>query len=93
MLSQKQLEHVCLAWDQSSKTCRYLRQDDNDPQKWYCLKHRLREKNKIDEKVQEYLEECLSKGIDPDNGVMPLGDNCSGYSVLKHVVQGYDVTP
>lgn len=91
MLSQKQLENVCLAWDQSAKTCRYLRQDDNDPQKWYCLKHRQREKKKIDDKVQEFLHECLSKGVDPLIGHLPLGDNCGGYPVLKYVVQGHDV--
>ena len=91
MLSQNQLENVCLAWDHTAKTCRYLRQDDTDSTKWYCLKHRKREKQKIDEKVQEFLQECQNKGIDPTNGHLPLGDNCTGYPVLKFVEQGYDV--
>ena len=57
MLSQRQLEDVCLAWDQSAKTCRYLRQDDVDSQKWCCLKHRAKQKKKIDDKMQEMLQE------------------------------------
>lgn len=92
MLSQKQLQDVCLIYSQDgSSRCRYLSEDRQDFNKWYCVKHKKKEKSKIDIKVQDFVKDCKSKGIDPYSQGIPLGDNCSGYPVLKHTVQGYDV--
>lgn len=90
MLSLKQLQDVCLVQNQDATQCRYLIQDDADYNKWYCLRHRKKEKQKIDSKVNDFLKECSIKGIDPFAQVYPLGDNCSGYPILKHIEQGYD---
>ena len=90
MLSLKQLQDVCLIQNNDSTQCRYLRQDDVDYNKWYCLRHRKQEKQKIDSKVNDFLRECSKKGIHPFTQGFPLGANCSGYPVLKHIEQGYD---
>lgn len=91
MLSQKQLEDVCLLYGGTSKTCRYLRQDDLDPGKIHCLKHKKKDKSKIDKAVSDWVTECHKKGIDPWNQNKPIGDNCAGFPVLKNTVQGYDI--
>ncbi len=88
-LSKKQLADVCMLY-QGHKMCRYLSQDDNDYSKWNCLKHRPVEKAKIDDKIDDFLAECKKKGIDATKQAVPLGDNCSGYPLLKHIEQGYD---
>jgi hypothetical protein len=90
MLSLKQLQDVCLVHG-GSQQCRYLFQDDNQWDRWYCKKKRPVEKAKIDKKADEMVAECLKKKVDPDKHGFPLGDNCAGYPVLKTVPQGYDV--
>ena len=90
MLSLKQLENVCLLRDNDAGTCRYLAQDDNDTTKFYCLKKRP-ERNMIDQKVAQYIDDCKAKGIDPYTGSIAIGDNCAGFALLKHVIQGYDI--
>lgn len=90
MLSKKQLSDVCLLY-QGSGMCRYLTQDDGDYNKWNCLKHRVIEKAKIDEKVQDFVIESHKKNVDPAKQNYPIGDNCSGYPLLKNLMQGYDV--
>lgn len=88
MLSQKQLQNICLANRGNNKTCRYLYQDDIDLRKWYCSKKHADKKGKVDGAVADFLKECKNKGIDPKTRGVPLGDNCSGFPILKHIVQG-----
>ena len=88
MLSQKQLRNVCLVSSGNCKTCRYLYNDENDYSKWYCSKKLVSKKQKIDGAVAEFLKECKKQSIDPKSKLVPLGDNCHGYPILKHVVQG-----
>jgi len=91
MLSLKQQENVCLLYTGGIDQCRYLKQDDTEYDKWYCIKKKKAEKDKIDKKINEVLADFKKRGIDPANSSMPLGDNCDGYPVLKHIEQGYDV--
>jgi hypothetical protein len=88
MLSQKQLCNVCLMGKRNCKTCRYLYNDDVHYQKWYCSKLLSVKKKKIDDAVADFLRECKKQGVDPKSKAVPLGDNCQGFPVLKHVVQG-----
>jgi hypothetical protein len=85
-LSLKQLRDVCLLYSGTSKKCRYLAQDDTDSSKWYCLKQSSK-KSEIDDETKEYLKDTKKKN---DSKVIPLGDNCSGYPILKYKEQGYD---
>jgi hypothetical protein len=89
MLSQKQLRDVCLVYDGTYKKCRYLSQDENDWTKWYCLKKSARGRE-IDVELDEFVRESRKKGKDPRKDNVPLGDNCQGYPVLRHIEQGYD---
>ena len=73
-----------------SRECRYLREDDDNLGVWHCCKLRPYERNKIDLKVKEYIKDASKKGKNPYLEAVPLGDNCSGYPVLKFVEQGYD---
>ena len=45
---------------------------------------------KIDDEIDAYAESMNLKGknIYADN--LPLGDNCGGYPMLRHIEQGYD---
>ena len=81
MLSLKHLVDVCLLGSSNKiKTCRYLRNDELDENKWYCQKLQPNSKSKID------------KQVDCDSGSeIPCGNNCPGYPLLKHITQGYDV--
>jgi hypothetical protein len=90
-LSLKQLQDVCLQQVSDNRKCKYLGQDDNDPSLWHCLK-KSPKKKEIDDEVVDYLKELKKKGIDPHTQNIPLGDNCSGYPILKFVKQGYDQT-
>jgi len=90
MLSKLQLENICMHNCRDSRTCRYLFEDDRVYGKYYCYKQRPIDKVKIDSKLNQYIKECKKKGIDPFDSNIPLGDNCSGYPVLKHIEQGYD---
>jgi hypothetical protein len=81
-LSAKHLDEVCLLnFDDVSKTCRYLKNDELDNRKWYCQKLQIVAKKKID----KFFE---NKNIRSD---VPQGNNCEGYPLLKHVIQGYDI--
>jgi hypothetical protein len=83
-LSQKHLEDVCLVrCSDKSKICRYLRNDELDSSKWYCQKLHEFSRNKIDSETETAMARN-ARGI-------PFGDNCEGYHVFKHIVQGYDV--
>lgn len=89
MLSQKQLKDICLAHDPTYRQCRYLAQDENDYTKYYCLKCSAKAKD-IDIDLAEFIDEVRKKGKDPRKENVPLGDNCNGYPVLRHIEQGYD---
>lgn len=91
MLSKNQLMNVCLLSNSDSNTCRYLRQDERNLDKWYCLKHKAQDKALIDAKLQMWATSCKIKGKDPTASGVPLGDNCQGYPLLKNISQGYDV--
>jgi len=88
-LSLAQLKDVCLLHRQDGKRCRYLAQDELDGSKWYCLK-KSGKKAEVDDETEDYIKESKKKGIDPRSQVIPLGDNCAGYPILKHITQGYD---
>lgn len=90
MLSDKQLEDVCLAFDPTSSRCRYLDQDGEDMHKFYCLKKMIDRKAIIDLETKNYITDSQKKGEDPYKKNVPLGDNCGGYPKLKYLVQGYD---
>ena len=89
MLSQKHLRDVCLYSDHTYKRCRYVSQDENDYTKWYCLKKSSKGRD-IDVELDDFVREVRRKGKDPTVENVPLGDNCAGYPVLRHVEQGYD---
>lgn len=89
MLSLKQLKDVCLVNDMTYRRCRYLVQDDLDPQKFYCMKMSAKAKS-IDEEIYNYVSMMKSKGKDPTKDNLPLGDNCQGYPFMRHLEQGYD---
>lgn len=77
-LSLNQLNDICLLnSEDSSKTCRYLKNDELEEDKWYCQKLNISMKNKIDKNI---------------GNLRFKGDNCSGYPLLKHIAQGYDIT-
>jgi hypothetical protein len=92
MLSNIHLQQVCLAGgNDQSQVCRYLKQDDSDPQKYYCKKLVSRDKDKIDDKVKAFLLMCKAAKLDPRTQDVPMGDNCQGYPVLKYKMQGFDI--
>jgi hypothetical protein len=82
-LSQKHLQEVCMM-NCGSRTCRYLYNDELNPNIWHCNKLKPIEKLKIDKRVNEHYRDKKSKKT------MPEGDNCSGFLVLKNIKQGYD---
>lgn len=87
-LSPKHLKDVCLLGQaDSSLTCRYLRNDELDPSKWHCQKLIPHLKDKIDNEIDNYLENNQRAGL---RSPSPSGDNCKGYPVLKNIIQGYD---
>lgn len=92
MLSQKQLKDVCLLNDGTYKKCRYLSQDESDFSKYYCLKKTANAQH-IDIELDDFVRESLSKGKDPKKDNVPLGNNCNGYPLLRHLEQGYDKKP
>lgn len=89
-LSKKQLTDYCQLHG-GSGMCRYLDQDETDYTKWNCWKHRTLDKKKIDAKVDQRIADCLKLGLDPMQQGYPIGDNCSGYPLLRNIEQGYDV--
>lgn len=90
MLSLKQVSDFCMGFDTTFKRCRYFSQDENDDQKFYCLKLSSKS-SEIDAEISSYLSECQKKNRDPLLENVPLGDNCDGYPVLRHIQQGYDI--
>ena len=84
MLSNNQLKNVCLAWEGSAKTCRFL---ESRPSGHQCMKLRP-EAQQINIKVNEFLSNCKKKGLDPTTQGAPLGDNCQGCLVLKSIQVG-----
>lgn len=90
-LSNKQLQDVCMLYCGDSRQCRYLAEDDDNSSKWYCLKKRKSDKDRIDQRINQFVADCARKKIDPKSQNIPLGDNCAGYPVLKIIDQGYDV--
>ena len=91
MLSDLQLKNVCLAYNTDSSRCRYLCQDDNNWNQYYCLK-KCSKKAEIDVEIADFIEETRKKNKDPYKENIPLGNNCSGYPIMKYIQQGYDVT-
>ena len=89
MLSERQLEDVCLRY-QGARQCRYL---DGDPENYdrFLCKKRSTYKKVIDEMSEEYIQDCRKNGVDPMTGDQSIGDNCSGYVLFKDLLQGYDV--
>jgi hypothetical protein len=88
-LSLKQLQDVCLLYKGGHKRCRYLARDDGDTGKWYCLK-KTAKKSEIDDEANEFVKDQKKKGLDPSKQGYPLGNNCDGYPILKHIEQGFD---
>lgn len=89
-LSKNQLEHVCLLHESSHRTCRYLKNDDLEPSKWYCCKLRDAEKKKIDSRIRQFVKDCKDRSLDPKTLNISMGDNCGGYPLLKSINQGFD---
>jgi hypothetical protein len=89
-LSKLQLTDQCLAFENTADKCRYCAQDDDDWSKYHCLKKTSR-KTTIDIEVEEFIREVRKKGGDPYKDNLPLGDNCAGYPIMKHIEQCYDV--
>jgi hypothetical protein len=89
MLSAKQLRDVCLVSDGTYKKCRYLAQDENDWTKFHCVKKTSRSQL-IDVELDDFIRDSQKKGKDPRKENIPMGDNCQGYPLLRHVEQGYD---
>ena len=83
-ISQKHLNDICLLnCRDKSQTCRYLRNDELDANKWHCQKLHHVSRKKIDSDTETSIARN-ARGI-------PVGDNCAGYPILKNIVQGYDV--
>jgi hypothetical protein len=92
MLSQKQLQDICLMFVGDHRQCRYLKEDPLAWQ-WYCTKHKKSVKDQTDASVNQFLQDCKMQGIDPQKQGVALGDNCSGYPIFKNIEQGYDKSP
>jgi hypothetical protein len=95
MLSKKQLSDVCLAETNEVTSCRYLTKKENNdpfaPPAYHCCKLHAATKKLLDEKVDAIISLAKSRGSDPADTQLPLGDNCKGYVYgLNYVEQGYD---
>lgn len=89
MLSPKQLKDVCLNYDTTHRKCRFIGADENNSNKFYCLKQTQRA-GEINQEVDEFIKHCKKKGKDPYAEKVPLGNNCQGYPLLRDLEQGYD---
>ena len=90
-ITKKHLKDVCCIGDGNIQ-CRYLDEDLNDNgQVVYLCKKLSPDKNIIDLELLDFFNTMKKSGQDPYNQNVPLGDNCSGYIVLKTKPQGYDV--
>lgn len=85
-LSKNQVNNICLIGS-GSTACRYLSVDDDDYSKFHCLKHKLEIKKKIDILVNNYSASTNTNKLP----IIPIGDNCAGYPILKNIDQGYDI--
>jgi hypothetical protein len=89
MLTLKQVQDICMMGIGGDQ-CRFLAEDDSNG-KFYCLKKDIQRRAAIDVEVKEFIKKHNDRGVDPNLMGVPLGDNCSGYTFLKHVPQGYDI--
>jgi hypothetical protein len=80
-LTKLHVINICKPTD--GQTCRYLSEDEFQANIYFCLKKTSR-KTVIDEMVEK------SKKINKDIKDLPIGDNCKGYPLLRHVEVGYD---
>lgn len=83
-LSLKQLEYVCLYKNTDGKKCRYLAVDSEKSMDCTCLK-KTAKKKQIDKEVKNY--ELIMKNYITEE-MPPVGDNCEGFPVMKHLTQG-----
>ena len=89
MLSKQQLDKYCLPHGGHLK-CIYLAQDDVNHDKFYCLK-KSPKKSVVDKEHAEVLQLLKKKNKDPKVQGLALGNNCTGFLLLKNVTQGFDV--
>lgn len=91
MLSLKQVKDVCFI-NGGSDCCRYLDEEIDDLGNIIHLCKKLSpDQSIIDNEISDFLKESKKQGLDPFQQGVPLGNNCSGYVVLKTKLQGYDV--
>lgn len=88
MLSKKHLEDYCLPYSGHLR-CRFLAEDEHDWSKFYCIK-KSKKRAEINAEVVELIKEMKQKGLSPETQGVPLGDNCDGFILLRHLEQGYD---
>lgn len=86
-LTLRQIEDVCLEGE-GAQQCRYLGEDSSF--KFYCMK-KTAVRDDIDAEVSDFVLRTKAKGVDPDILGHPIGDNCKGYTLFRHLTQGYDV--
>jgi hypothetical protein len=55
------------------------------------LKKSKNKKEKIDVEVSSLVRDLKRKGKDINSRNIPVGNNCGGYIILKHIEQGYNV--
>lgn len=92
-LTPNQLKDVCML-NGGTLQCRYLDEDvDDKGNVVYVCKKIAPDRKIIDEELVDFYNDMQKTGQDPDKQGVPLGDNCSGYVVLKLKPQGYDVKP
>jgi hypothetical protein len=89
MLDKQQLDKYCLP-NGGYLRCIYLAQDDMHYDKFYCLK-KSPKKIIVDKEHLEVLELLKKKNKDPQSQGIALGNNCSGFLLLKNTLQGFDV--
>lgn len=88
-LSDNHVKDICLS-NGGYKQCRFLAPDDHQWNKFHCLKLTA-QKKVINEELHDTLVSLKSQGMDYKKQGLPVGDNCSGYPLLRKIQQGYDV--
>jgi hypothetical protein len=83
-LSLKQIEYICLHENTDGKKCRYLARDSKKSNNWICLK-KTNKRPLIDKEVNDYK---LTMKNYMTEEMPPLGDNCEGFPIMKHLTQG-----
>ena len=90
-ITKKHLEDFCCL-DQGNLQCRYLDEDlDDTGNIIYLCKKLSPDRTIIDKELIDYTNVLKKTGQDPNDQIVPLGDNCSGFIALKKKPQGYDV--